>query len=183
MLTDGGAPAFSSAQNFALPTGQFFEQFDIFVIDEHRTGTLPVHHEWVFFLDLDSCFCSFSLFEFGFFGQSGHINYFAFVKRDCYFTLFWQRFKPPYDIRCSCVQSGNKFHGSSRVFLRWEVDGYNNAPLFPSIFAVRYCVLPILSSCKIREIRFCCRASSSTARFNKLKSASGFSNICLISSS
>ena len=72
MLTDRGATAFSAAQNFALPTGQFFEQFDIFIIDEHRTGTLPVYHQRVFFLDLNPCFCAFSLLKLGLFGQSGH---------------------------------------------------------------------------------------------------------------
>jgi hypothetical protein len=72
MLTDSGATALSSAQDFALPTRQFSEQFDIFVIDEHRTGTLSAHHERVFLRNLNPRFGSFPLFHFRFFGQSGH---------------------------------------------------------------------------------------------------------------
>lgn len=75
MLANGGAPALSAIQDFSLPTRQFFEQFDIFVIDEHRTGTLTAHHQWVLFRNLNPCFGSFSLFEFGFFGKSGHATF------------------------------------------------------------------------------------------------------------
>ena len=72
MLADCRATALSSAQNFALPARQFFEQFDIFIIDEHRSGTLSTHHQRVFFLNVNSRLGLLSLLLFRFFVQRGH---------------------------------------------------------------------------------------------------------------
>ena len=72
MLTNGGATALSAVQDFSLPTRQFFEQFDIFVIDEHRTGTLSTYHKRVLFRNLNSRFGTFTLLEFGLFGKGRH---------------------------------------------------------------------------------------------------------------
>ena len=72
MLANGGAPALSAIQDFSLPTRQFFEQFDIFVIDEHRSGTLSTYHEWVLFRNLNSRFGTFALLIF-LFGKRRHL--------------------------------------------------------------------------------------------------------------
>ena len=73
VLTDCRATAFSSVQDFPLATRQFFEQFDILVIDEHRSGTLTANHQRVFLRNRNSRFGLLALLLFGFFGKRGHL--------------------------------------------------------------------------------------------------------------
>ena len=77
MLTDCRTTTFSPAQNFTLSACQFFEQFNVFVIDEHRTWTLTIDHQWVFLRNLNSRFCLLSLLLFCFFVNWRH---FAAIK-------------------------------------------------------------------------------------------------------
>ena len=45
MLADGGAAALAAANDLALPVGELLEEFQVLVVDKHRTGTLPVDED------------------------------------------------------------------------------------------------------------------------------------------
>ena len=53
MLADGGAAAFSPADDFSLPIGQLFQQFHVFVIHVHRPWALAIDKDRIFLFAAD----------------------------------------------------------------------------------------------------------------------------------
>ena len=53
MLANGGATGLATANNFALTARQLFEEFDVFIVDEHRTRTFAVDAQRIAFLAAD----------------------------------------------------------------------------------------------------------------------------------
>lgn len=53
VLADGGATGLATADDFALTARQLFEEFDVFVVDEHRTRTFAVDAQRIAFLAAD----------------------------------------------------------------------------------------------------------------------------------
>ena len=50
MLRDGGAAGLTTADNFTLTAGEFLEQFNVLVVDKHRTHTLAIRAQRITFL-------------------------------------------------------------------------------------------------------------------------------------
>ena len=53
VLTDGGTPRLTAADDLALTACELLEQFDVFVINKHRARTNTIDKEGVLFLGLD----------------------------------------------------------------------------------------------------------------------------------
>lgn len=53
VLADGGATGLAAADDFALTARQLFEEFDVFVVDEHRARTFAVDAQRIAFLAAD----------------------------------------------------------------------------------------------------------------------------------
>ena len=53
VLADGGATGLATADDFALAARQLFEEFDVFVVDEHRARTFAVDAQRIAFLAAD----------------------------------------------------------------------------------------------------------------------------------
>jgi len=53
VLADGGAAGLATADDFALTARQLFEEFDVFVVDEHRARTFAVDAQRIAFLAAD----------------------------------------------------------------------------------------------------------------------------------
>ena len=81
VLADGGATGLAAADDFALTASEFFEQFDVFIVDEHGTRTLAVNGQRIAFLAVDLSLSAFTigtiLFECR---RFGHVSTNFFVR-------------------------------------------------------------------------------------------------------
>ena len=64
VLADGGATGLAAADDFALTASEFFEQFDVFIVDEHGTRTFAVDGQRIAFLAVDLSLSAFTIGRF-----------------------------------------------------------------------------------------------------------------------